>query len=86
MSELAGLKQLMLEAPEGQLDPSMLPLIEKWDSEPKAIQILEVLDKCIYYGASSDFVVSVLQIMLEYSMAAEGITLEQLVPLAVWRV
>lgn len=86
MSELAGLKQLMLEAPEGQLDPSMLPLIEKWDSEPKAIQILEVLDKCIYYGASSDFVVSVLQIMLEYAMAAEGITLEQLVPLAVWRV
>lgn len=86
MSELAGLKQLMLEAPDGQLDKSMLPLIENWDDEPKAIQILEVLDKCIHYGLASGFVVSSLQIMLEFAMKDQDVTLEQLEPLAVWRV
>lgn len=86
MSELAGLKQLMLEAPEGQLDPSVLPLIEKWDDEPKAIQILEVLDECIHYGLASGFVVSSLQTMLEFALKNEGITLDHIVAHAVWRV
>ena len=86
MSELIGMKQLMLEAPDGQLDASMMPLIEKWDDPPTSLQILEVLDKCINYGLASGFVVSALQIMLDTTMINEETTLEQLVPLAVWRV
>ena len=79
------LKQLILEAPENHLDRSMIPLIEKWDEHPRAIQILEVVDKCIYYGLASDFVVASLQVMLEAAMINEQTTLEQLEQLAVWR-
>jgi hypothetical protein len=85
MSELSDLKTLMLQAPNEQLDHSMFPLIEKWDDVPKAIQILEVLDNCIYYALASDFAVKALQIMLDYAMENEKTTLEQLEPLAVWR-
>lgn len=86
MSELSDLKALLLEAPDDQLDHSMFPLIEAWDAEPKAIQILEVLDKCIYYALASGFAVKALQVMLDYAMTNEGTTLDQLEPLAVWRV
>jgi len=79
------LKQLMLEAPEEQLDRSMIPLIEQWDQQPRAIQILEVVDKCIHYGLASGFVVASLQVMLDNAIANEQTTLEQLEPLAVWR-
>jgi len=82
---MSSLKALLLEAPDDQLDKSMLPLIEMWDDEPKAIQILQVLDRCIYSALASGFVVSTLQIMLEAAMKAEQLTLEQLVPLATWR-
>lgn len=85
MSELIGLRQLMLEAPEGQLDRSVLPLIEKWDDPPKAIQILEVLDECIHYSLASEFVVSTLQTMLDVTLIHEGITLDHIVAQAVWR-
>jgi hypothetical protein len=79
------LKQLLLEAPEEQLDRSMITLIEQWDEPPRAIQILEVVDMCIYYGLSSDFVVASLQVMLDAAMINEQTTLEQLEQRAVWR-
>ena len=34
------IKETLLEAPEGQLDPCVFPLIEKWNDEPTALQIL----------------------------------------------
>jgi hypothetical protein len=85
MSDLSDLKVLLLQAPNEHLDHSMFPLIEKWDDEPKAIQILEVLDKCIYYALASGFTVSTLQIMLVSAVTNEGTSLEQLLPLATWR-
>ena len=86
MIDMRDLKQMLLAAPDGQLDSSMFPLIEKWDDQPKAIQILEVLDKCIYYALASGFVIGALEVMLDAAMKSENVTLEQLVPLAVWRV
>lgn len=83
--DLTGLKMLLLKAPDTQLDHSLFPLIEKWDDTPKAIQVLEVLDKCIFYGAASGFTVSVLEELLRITMKLENVTLEQLEPLAVWR-
>ena len=85
MSELSELKQLMLKAPTEQLDHSLFPLIEKWDNEPKAIQILEVLDHCIHASLASEFTIAALQIMLGTAIENENTTLEQLVPLATWR-
>jgi DNA-binding transcriptional ArsR family regulator len=76
---------LLLEAPEGALDSSVKPLIEKWDEEPTSIQILEVLDQIVRYSLGSDFVVQALDIMWKRAMEREGITIEECVSQAVWR-
>jgi hypothetical protein len=80
------LKQLLLAAPDTQLDAQMLPLIEKWDEpNPTSLQILEVLDQCIFASLASGFVVSLLQTLYDAALKNEGRTHEQNEPLATWR-
>lgn len=79
------IKSLMLDAPEGMLDPNLKPLIEKWDDEPKAIQLLEVLDACIWGGAASGFVVKTLQALYDEAREKEGVSHEQVCEHAPWR-
>ena len=79
------LKQMLLTAPDGQLDASMFPLIEKWNDEPTALQILEVLDHCVYSALASGFVMVLLESMLDIAMKQENTTHEQLVENATWR-
>jgi hypothetical protein len=83
MSEL---KTMLLAAPDTQLDACMFPLIEKWDEpQPTSIQILEVLDQCIFASLASDFVVFLLQGIYAGRLDAEGITHEDNLPKATWR-
>ncbi len=83
--DYAGLKKLMMEASDSQLDASMKPLIEKWGEPPTSLQVLEVLDQCIFASLASDFVVKCLQLMYDDRLKDEGKTHEQNVPLATWR-
>jgi len=53
--------------------------------DPKVIQIREVLDNCIYGGLASGFVVAALQMFYDDELKVEGITHEELIPLATWR-
>jgi hypothetical protein len=79
------LKELLLQAPEGHIDPLAIQSIEKWDDEPKAIQILETLDMCVHGGLSSGFVVSVLEQLLNVAVEREKTDYEELLKDAVWR-
>ena len=79
------MKELLLTASDNQLDASMFPLIEKWSDPFKAIEILEVLDKCIYGSLASDFTISVLQILYDKALAEEGLAHEELIKDAIWR-
>ena len=79
------MKRLLLQFSDRQLDASMFPLIQVWNDPPKAIQILEVVDKCIYCSLASSFILVVLQQMYDHALEDEGLTHEQLVPLATWR-
>lgn len=78
-------KTLLLSAPDGQLDACMRPYIEKWDTPARAIQILEVLDLCIYGALASDFAVRLLQMLYDEALSTEKTTHEEVVKLAVWR-
>jgi hypothetical protein len=80
------MKKLLLKAPDTQLDASMFPLIEKWDEPAKAIQILEVLDQCVYASLASGFTIRLLQMLYDAALVNEKITHEDVVPLATWRV
>ena len=82
---MRSIKEKFLTAPDGQLDKCMFPLIEKWDDEPTSIQILEVLDKCIYASLASGFVVGLLQVLYANRLGVEQKVHEDNIPLATWR-
>lgn len=79
------MKNALLLAPPYQLNPSVRPLIEKWSDCPTALQILEVVDKCIYASLANKFTLNVMQKMLDVAMSTENITMTDLEPQAVWR-
>lgn len=80
-----GLKKALLTAPDRQLDASMFPLIEAFDTPPTALQLLEVIDKIIFSSLASGFVLTLLQLSYDDILEAEGKTHEDMVPLATWR-
>jgi len=80
-----GLRELLLEAPDTQLDASMKPLIEKWDNPAKARQILEVLDHCIFSALASGLIVTSLELLYQEACEAEGTTHEEVIKDAPWR-
>lgn len=73
------------EAPESQLDRSMLPLICRWSDPPKAIEVLEVIDKCVHGGLASGFAMQVLQVVYDTALRDEGKKHSDVVKDAVWR-
>ena len=82
---MKALKEALLKAPDSQLDACMFPLIEKWDDNPTALQILEVLDECIYSALASGFVIVLLETMLDVAIKEENTILDDIVLNAVWR-
>lgn len=81
----AELQDLLVNAPEHQLDQPIRDIISKWDNPPKPIQVLEALDKCIFCGASTDFVVEVLYAVYDESLKIAGTTNEEVEKQALWR-
>jgi DNA-binding transcriptional ArsR family regulator len=77
--------EVLLEAPDHHLDPSIKKLIEKWDETPTSLQILEVLDNVIHFGCASRIVVTVLQEMYDSRCNTELTTHDAVVKLATWR-
>lgn len=82
---MTSMRELFLNAPAGQLDPALKPLISKWDDEPTGIQVLEVLDAAVHCGGASGFAISTLEILLNQAIQDSGTSYEALVAQAVWR-
>lgn len=82
----AELKEMLLQAPDTQLDHSMFPLIEQWsEPNPTALQVLEVLDKCVFSSLASRFTISLLQHLFDAALKTEGKTEAEVVQRATWR-
>ena len=81
------IKPMLLVAPEEHLDACIKPLIEKWDDEPTALQILRVLDECTYGAHASPFVMNLLNTLLELALKREGkqYNYQDLLRFALWR-
>lgn len=80
-----GIVDHLLQAPDSQLDASMFPLIKAWGDPPTPLQVLEVLDKCIFSALASGFVVTLLQIMFDELCKSNNTSLDEVVKGAVWR-
>lgn len=86
MSKPANIKELLLSAPEGQLDSWIKEkYITYWSDPPTSLQILEALDLCIWGSLSSGFVLDVLSHQYYQTLATENKTHEDNLPLALWR-
>lgn len=77
--------QVLMSAPDSELDAQAKELIKEWDECPKALQILKVLDVCAYAALASDTAMTVLDIMYKTALKAEGMTHDDAVKLATWR-
>ena len=89
MSEIdvQGLIENFLDAPEGHMDASMKPkfkaLAENLDR--KAVDLLRIIDECVYGSLCSDFSVYVLNTTWKAMLEKEGKTQEQGFAEATWR-
>lgn len=79
------MKELLLKAPDYQLDESMKEKIKAWSNPIKAIEILEVLDHCIHASLASGFIIKTLQLLYDIALRDEGTTHEEVVKSATWR-
>lgn len=79
------IKDLLLQAPDSQLDNSMKELIKKWSDPVSALEVLEVLDKSAYFSLASDFTMQVLHLSLNEALGREQTSLEELTKKATWR-
>lgn len=72
-------------APASQLDPSMVELLKGWSDPPKAIEILEVLDRSIYSSLASGTVIAVLQVLYKIALRHENTTHADMLSKVTWR-
>jgi len=77
--------ETLLIAPDSQMDASMKSLIAKWSDPPTPIQVLEVLDHCIYGGLASGIVINLLQILYDLACEENNTTHDDVVKQATWR-
>jgi hypothetical protein len=85
MKEYNELVGLLKVAPSNHLDPIALAKINIWDDMPSSIQVLEVLDMCIYGSLGSALTVAVLQALYDMLLKMENITHEDNLQFATWR-
>jgi hypothetical protein len=79
------LKDHLLKAPEEHLAKSVKPLIEKWDHQETALQVLEVLDLCIHGALASTFVIQILQSLYDAALNNECTSHDETIEFALWR-
>lgn len=89
MSEIniQGLIENFLEAPEDHMAASMKPKFKALAENPdrKAVDLLRILDECVYGSLCSDFSVYVLHTTWDAMLKQEGKTQEQGFTEAIWR-
>ena len=73
-----GLVDMLLEAPESQIDFWVKEDIKGMGLNPTALDILFVLDQMVFFSGASDFIVSVFEGMLGVAILKENTSLDEL--------
>lgn len=79
------MRDLLLTAPDSQIDQQVKDMISNWSESPSAEEILRVLDHAVRYSLVSGFVVAVLESILQSACESEGLTYESLIARVQWR-
>jgi hypothetical protein len=75
----------LLQLSDDALDNNIKVLIRNWNFNPSALQILEILDKCIYGSLCDSFCIKLFEILLESKIKEENTTYDEVVKKAYWR-
>ena len=82
---MKNLKDILLSYFTESFNQSLREKIELWENPPKAIQILEILDECIYGALATGSIIIILEASLKNAMNKENTNLEELLKSATWR-
>lgn len=77
--------KILCSVSDREMDPRAKALIRKWADPPRALEILQVLDACVYAALTSDFWVKAMDIMLNEACEREKVTRADLLAQATWR-
>ena len=78
------LVDMLLEAPDTQLDNSLFDEINAWDLNPSALDILFILDKIVCFSLASGFAVGIFQMLLDRAIDEENTTMVELTKQRNW--
>lgn len=76
---------MILKMSDDQIDSSAKKMLRDLPEEPSALQLLQVVDMCIYGALASKFVLKVLQFAYDDQLKVENKTHEEIVKDAAWR-
>lgn len=85
MSEGDTIKSIWKKAPDSSLSNELQSIIDRWNDDPSAIQVLELLDWAIHSGGANQFTVRVLETMLYARIKEEHTTYADVIARATWR-
>lgn len=79
--------EILMQCPADSrmMEPSLLEDIKKWSDPPRAIEVLETLDKIVYGSLCAPMIQMLYEKLLDEQIEAEGTTMEDLIKLATWR-
>lgn len=75
----------LLQLSDNALGDEVKIIIRNWNYNPSALQILEVLDKCVYGSLCNSFCINVFEILLDNKIKEENTTYDEVVKKAFWR-
>lgn len=82
---MSKLHDILLRAPESELNKKARNSVLAWSKPPKAIEVLHTLNQCVQGRLASGLAVKVLQVLLDDQMLAEKVTRDELLEQNVWR-
>lgn len=85
MNAIIDLKELLLKAPNSQIDDNAKSKVREWKLPLTALQILRVLDFCAEGSNASDFVMSMLNGHMFRLIKEENTTFDEICKQATWR-
>jgi hypothetical protein len=87
MADIKAFLDGMAIAPEGQMEPKMLPRFKALadNEDRKAADLLRIIDDCVHGSLCSDFCIGVMDLAWKAMLNNEGKTVEQGFAEATWR-
>ena len=72
-------------APHGEIDTFAVDKMKTWGELPSSLEVLEILDMCIYGALASPIAITAIKQLYSYLLESENKTHDDNVPYAHWR-